>query len=246
MRVGLIGAGSMASALARGWGEPVLCTDTGSGRAQALAAELGGEVPASNRELAERADVVVLAHKPEGLGAVAAEVAGSAKAVVSVLAGRSLAHLRDAFPGTPVARVEPNTPVELRQGVSLLAAGSDDNGARELFERLSVVVELPEERLDAAAGISGVGPAYLALFAEAWVEAAGRHGLPATEAAMLVTETMAGTAALLRERGHDTVAIRREVASPGGTTERGLAALERHGLRAALAGAMDDVAGAAS
>ena len=86
MQLGFIGAGNMASALARGWGEPVLCTDSGSGRAAALARELGGEALASNRELAERADVVVLAHKPAQLDAVAAEIAGVAKAVVSILA----------------------------------------------------------------------------------------------------------------------------------------------------------------
>src|SRR5688572_8317945 len=124
MRVGLIGAGNMASALARGWGDPVLCTDSGSGRAAALAQELGGEVAASNRELAAQADLVVLAHKPAQLGAVAAEVAGTAKAIVSVLARTSLQDLRAAYPDTPVARIEPNTPAELRQGVSLLAAGS--------------------------------------------------------------------------------------------------------------------------
>ena len=243
MQVGLIGAGNMASALARGWGEPVLCTDSGSGRAQALAAELGGEALASNRELAERADVVVLAHKPAQLSAVAGEIAGAAKAVVSVLARTSLEDLRAAYPGTPVARIEPNTPAELRQGVSLLAQGSDDNGGRELFERVSVVVEVPEHLFNAGAAISGVGPAYWALLAEAWVDAAVRHGLPAAQASVLVTETMAGTAALLRERGHDTLALRRAVASPGGTTARGLAALEREGVREALAAAMDDVVG---
>ena len=244
MQVGLIGAGNMASALARGWGEPVLCTDSGSGRAQELAAALGGEALASNRDLAERADLVVLAHKPAQLQAVAGEVAGHAKAVVSVLARTSLADLRAAYPDTPVARIEPNTPAELGQGVSLLAAGSDEIGARELFERVSAVVEMPEHLFSAAAGISGVGPAYWALFAEAWVDAAVRHGIPAPQASVLVTETMAGTAALLRERGHDTLALRRAVASPGGTTARGLAALERHEVRAALAAAMDDVVGA--
>ena len=86
MQVGFIGSGNMARALARGWGEPVLCTDAGSGRAAALAEELGGEALASNRELAERADVVILAHKPAQLAEVAWEAAGGAKAVVSLLA----------------------------------------------------------------------------------------------------------------------------------------------------------------
>ncbi len=90
-----------------------------------------------------------------------------------------------------------------------------------------------------AGGISGVGPAYVALVAEAWVDAAVRRGMPAPLASQLVTETLAGSAVLLRER--DTLAIRRGVASPGGTTARGLAALEREGLRRAFAAATDAV-----
>src|SRR5918997_4288258 len=111
MQVGFIGAGNMARALAWGWGDPVLCTDSGSGRAQALADELGGEALASNRELAERADLVVLAHKPAQLGQVAAEVGGAARVVVSLLARTSQAEVRAAYPDTPVFRIEPNTPV---------------------------------------------------------------------------------------------------------------------------------------
>src|SRR5438067_12381767 len=101
MQVGFIGSGNMARALARGWGEPVLCTDAGSGRAAALAGELGGEALGSNRELAERADVVILAHKPAQLQAVAAEIAGVAKAVVSIMGRTSQAEVRAAYPGTP-------------------------------------------------------------------------------------------------------------------------------------------------
>jgi pyrroline-5-carboxylate reductase len=95
-----------------------------------------------------------------------------------------------------------------------------------------------------AGACSGVGPAYWALLAEAHVEAAVRNGMPAALASRLVVETMAGSAALLRSRDADTLAVRREVTSPGGTTARGLAALERAGVRAALAAAMDDVVSA--
>ena len=89
MKVGLIGAGNMARALARGWGEPVLATDAGSGRAATLAEELGGEAARSNADLAAAADVVVLAHKPAQLAEVAGEVAPAARAVVSLLARTS-------------------------------------------------------------------------------------------------------------------------------------------------------------
>ena len=249
MRVGFIGAGNMAAALARGWGEPVLATDSGSGRAQALADELGGEAVATNRELAERAELVVLAHKPAQLQEVAWEAAGAAKAVVSLLAGTAQADVRAAYPGVPVFRAEPNTPVEVGRGVVALAEPDAAFDAellervRALFARSATVVDVPERLMTVAGAVSGVGPAYWALLVEAQVDAAVRRGMRAEQATELVLATMAGTAELLRARGGDTLALRRAVASPGGTTAKGLAALERGGVRAALANAMDDVVG---
>src|ERR1700729_3046052 len=117
MRVGLIGAGNMARAIARGWGDPVLCSDAGSGRAHALVDELGGEAFDSNLAVAERADLVVLCHKPVQLRAVASEIAGTAKVVASVLGAPSVGMLQEAYPNTPVFRLMPNTPVEVRRGV---------------------------------------------------------------------------------------------------------------------------------
>jgi pyrroline-5-carboxylate reductase len=249
MQVGFIGAGNMARALARGWGDPVLCTDSGSGRAQALAAELGGEAVATNRELAERADIVILAHKPAQLTEVAWEAAGAAKAVVSLLARTPQADVRSAYPGLPVFRVEPNTAVEVGRGALAFAEPDVQTDpalyerVKELFARVGTVVEVPERLMSVAGGLSGVGPAYWALLVEAQVDAAVRRGMPAALAVQLITDTMAGSAELLRARGGDTLAMRREVASPGGTTARGLAALERGGIRTAFADAMDDVVG---
>ena len=244
MTVGLIGSGNMARALARGWGEPVLCTDSGSGRAAELAAETGGEALDSNAELARRADVIVLAHKPAQLAEVAREVNAPGKPVVSLLARTSLEELRRAYPDAAVIRVQPNTPVEVGRGVTLLATESEPHDAvRALFERVGAVVDVPEKVMDASAACSGVGPAYFALVVEAQVEAAIKHGVPAHVASVLVAETMAGTAELLKRNGHDTLALRRQVTSPGGTTIRGLHALERGGLRAAFGQAMDDVVG---
>ncbi len=245
--VGFIGSGNMARALARGWAEPVLCTDSGSGRAAALASELGGEAVAGNRELAERADLVILAHKPAQLAEVAAEAAGEAKVVVSLLARTPQAEVRAAYPGTPVFRVEPNTPVEVGRGVVAFAEPDSPVDAdlrarvRARFERLATVVDVPERLMTVAGACSGVGPAYWALLVEAQVDAAVRRGMPAAMAVTLVAGTMAGAAELLRTREGDTLAVRREVASPGGTTARGLAALERGGVRAAFHAAMDDV-----
>ena len=247
MQIGLIGSGNMARALALGWGEPLLCTDAGSGRARALAAEVGGEAVSGNRELAERADLVILAHKPAQLAAVAQEIAGATRAVVSLLARTTQAEVRTAYPDTPVFRIEPNTPVAVRRGV--LAFAEPDEPAdeelraqvRALFARVGTVVDVPEGLMRVAGATSGVGPAYWALLVEAQVDAAVRRGMPAALASVLVTETMAGAAELLRARDHDTLALRRAVASPGGTTARGLAALERGGIRTAFSDAIDDV-----
>jgi len=248
MMVGLIGAGNMARALARGWGEPVLCSDNGSGRAEALAAEFGGEALASNAALAERADVVVLCHKPAQLDAVAAEVGDRAKAIVSVLGSTGLDALRAAYPGTPVIRTMPNTPVQVRRGVVCWAPAADvdpalEQALRERFARLGRVVDVPDARIDAASAVMGVTPAYVALITEAQVDAAVKHGLPAALAADLFVESLAGTAALLAARDHDTLAVRREVTSPGGSTARGLAALEAGGVRAAFLDALAAVMG---
>src|ERR1700761_2791027 len=118
MRVGLIGSGNMARAMARGWGGPGLCSHRGSGRAQALADELGGRA-ASNVEVATEADLVILCHKPYQLRMVAEEIAGQVTAVVSVLGGVPSGELRAAYGGAQVLRMVPNTPVEVRRGVSV-------------------------------------------------------------------------------------------------------------------------------
>ena len=251
MQIGLIGAGNMARAMARGWGDPVLVSDAGSGRAQALVQELGGEAFASNLEVAKRADLVVLCHKPYHLEVVASEIAGAAKGVVSVLAATSTAKLQAAYPGTPVLALIPNTPVEVRQGVVIYAereasaeftsVAGVETEVLALFARLGRVVRVPERLTDVATSVSGVGPAYQALLVEAQVDSAVRHGLSSALAAELAVETMSGSAALRAARGYDTLAMRREVTSPGGSTARGLDALERGGVRMAFQDAMDAV-----
>jgi pyrroline-5-carboxylate reductase len=246
MRIGLIGAGNMAVALARGWGEPVLVHDAFAARAEALVAELDGEVVQSNAELAQVADVIVLCHKPAGLERVASEVGGAAKGVISILGGVPLAALKAAYGGTPVVRMLPSVPVEVRRGVSCHARddGADAEltaQARELFGRVGPVFTVDESQIDAAMGVMSCAPAYVALVAEAQVDSAVRAGLAADLAGELVGANLAGTAALLQARAMDTLAVRRSVTSPGGSTARGLAALEHGGIRAAFDDAMQAV-----
>jgi pyrroline-5-carboxylate reductase len=255
MRIGLIGAGNMARALARGWGQPVVCADPFAERAKALVDELGGEACKTNAEVAQRADLVVLCHKPAQLRDVAAEVAPHAKAVASILAATPLAALREAYPQAPVYRFIPSLPVEVRQGAVVQGRDAEDIKQREhadrdaaldaevasLFADLGTLVVLDDALVDVAMGLMSCAPAYVALVAEAQIDAGVRKGIPAAQGAELVVQTLAGTAELLRRRGYDTVAVRREVSSPGGLTARGVDALERAGIRAAFSDALDAV-----
>src|ERR1700722_5992937 len=255
MQIGLIGAGNMARALARGWGEPVVCFDPVSDRARALVDEVGGEALHRNADVARGADLVVLCHKPAQLHDVAAEVAPHASAVASILAATPLSALREAYPGKPVYRFIPSLPVEVRQGAVVQGRDADDVALREhtdrdasldalvasLFAELGTLVVLDDALVDVAMGLMSCAPAYVALVAEAQIGAGVREGIAPQQGAELVVQTLAGTAELLRSRDYDTIAVRREVTSPGGLTARGLDALERAGLRAAFSDALDAV-----
>jgi pyrroline-5-carboxylate reductase len=243
MVIGFCGSGSMAAAMARGWThevEGMLFTDAGSGRAEVLALEVGGEAVGTNAELAERADLVVLAVKPAKLAEAAAEL-GGAKAVISLLGATSLEKVAAAFPEADVLRVMPNVAVEVRRGVLCLATaeGVPDERAAEVRRMLGVlghVVELPDEEFDAATAVMGCAPAYLALAVEAIADAGAAAGLEEGLARELVVETTAGTAELLRLRR--PADVRRAVASPGGSTEAGLEALDREGAAGAFEAAV--------
>ncbi|MGE5637020.1 MAG: pyrroline-5-carboxylate reductase family protein [Nocardioidaceae bacterium] len=246
MRLGLIGAGNMASALARGLGEPVLVSDVQHERAEALAAEVGGRALTSNAELARAADVVVLCHKPPQLREVAAEVAAEARAVVTILAATTTRAVEDAYPGIPVYRFIPSIPAEVRRGVLCYAPGSlaADGPERELlalFGRVGVVVPLDEPLIEPAMALMSSGPAFMALVAEAFAAAGAAHGLEPRDAIRLTVETMAGTATWLAANGYDAAALRARVATPGGVTQRGLLALEGADLAGACRRAVDTV-----
>ena len=246
MQIGLIGAGNMASALARGFGEPAVVADAVPGKAEALAAELGGQAVETNLEVAERADAVLLCHKPGQLAEVAESMQGKAKAIVSILGGVKLDDLERAYRQVPVYRFLPSIPAEVRQGVSCYTPGhhaseGPEEEIVELFERVGAVVRLDEPLIEPAMALMSCGPAFMALVAESFAGAGVAHGLAPEEALRMTVETMAGTAAYLREHAYDTGAVKLRVATPGGTTERGLIALEEHGLAGVCRAAVDAV-----
>jgi pyrroline-5-carboxylate reductase len=235
--LGFIGSGSMAAALARGLVgevESMLFADSGSGRAAALAAELGGEaLPAA--EVADRADAIVLAVKPAALDAVAPELQ-EADEIVSVLAATPLARLRAAFPDAAILRTMPNVGVEVRQGVICICGDMLSPAVDAALEHIAHVVKIDESDFDAATAVMGCAPAYLALAVEAIGDAGAADGLDPELARELIVETTAGTAELLRR--HHPADIRRAVASPGGSTEAGLEALDREDARGAFTAAV--------
>jgi pyrroline-5-carboxylate reductase len=249
MKVGFVGAGNMAAAMARGWAgaeggpEAMVFRDIDAARAEALAAEVGGAVAGTAAELVADSDLVVLAVKPAALAEVAAELAPAGPpAVLSVLAATRLERVREAFPGVPVIRVMPNQPVEVRRGALCVARGDGvpDEIERPVLELLGVlgeVVEIDEAQMEAAMAVMSSAPAYVALVAEVIARTGTAEGLAPDLSARLVREMVAGTAELLRVR--DPEDIRRRVASPGGATEAGLEALEEHAIADAFEAAAD-------
>jgi pyrroline-5-carboxylate reductase len=237
----------MASALARGVGEPVLVHDVDESKARALAEELGGEAVGSNAELAERADVLVLCHKPKQLSDVAGEVGGRARVVVSILAATTTEQLAEAYPGASIYRFIPNMPTEVKRGVLCYVPGpgapdGPEAEILELFGRTGAVIRLDDEPLiEPAMALMSCGPAFLALVAESFADAGAAHGLDPDDAMRMVVETMGGTADYLARHDYDGPALRARVATPGGTTERGLITLEERGLRDVTRAAVDAV-----
>ena len=254
-KVGFLGAGNMGEALIKGLlqtglvpAASIAATDVRADRLQQLVKQYGIRGGASNRELVTEADVVILAVKPQIMSAVLKEVAAvvdSAQRMISVAACVSVAALREAL-GRParLIRVMPNTPALVLEGVTAIARGEglesgDLEMAQELFGAVGRVVVLDEEHLDAVTGLSGSGPAYVAIVIEALADGGVKMGLDRATAMTLATQTVLGSARLLIETGAHPGQLKDMVASPGGTTIAGVAALEEGGVRRTLIGAVE-------
>jgi pyrroline-5-carboxylate reductase len=248
-RVALLGGGRMGAALIGG------LLDAGF-EADALSiAEIDGErrlaleqqfakvrvVPSAAWAVAD-ADVVVVAVKPGDVAATL-EIARPALAaetlVLSIAAGVTIASIEALVPDRPVVRAMPNTPALVGAGASAIAPGTHATAehmalAEQLLGAVGVVVRVGEPALDAVTGLSGSGPAYVFLVAEALIEAGVLAGLPRDIASALTIQTLLGSATLLARDEQGPEALRAMVTSPGGTTAAGLRELENHGLRAAI------------
>jgi pyrroline-5-carboxylate reductase len=243
-----MGEALLAGLLDAGWeADQLAVAEVDSDRRHALQERFPGSrvVPSPAWAVAD-ADVVVVAVKPGDVASVlgaAAQSLGDDTLVLSIAAGVTIAELERLAPGRPVIRAMPNTPALVRRGAAAIAPGSAARDAHlTLAERLlgavGVVVRVPETLLDAVTGLSGSGPAYLFLVAEALVEAGVLAGLPRVTAATLVTETLLGAATLLAEGPDGPEALRAAVTSPGGTTAAGIQQLEQRAVRAAFVDAV--------
>lgn len=220
--------------------------DVDHDRAERVAKAVSGEAFETPDDLAASVDLLVLAVKPDRLKAVV-DAAGDSlaassarpRAVASVLAGTSLTDLRAAIPEKPIFRLMPNIAVEFGKSPICFAASvsTDLPVARDVMAVLAAVgtpVEMSESLLDLATAVVGGGPAFLAVVYEGLVDGCIAEGLGAEDAGRIVRATFEGTAALLDAMEGDSLALRRRVTSPGGTTAEGIEALERHGVRAAV------------
>jgi pyrroline-5-carboxylate reductase len=252
--VGVIGAGNMADALVRGLlgrgvVAPERCLVTNSSndaRLARFAREWGGVTTRDKARLVHDADVVVLAVKPAAVPGVLREIAPHVESrhlVISVAAGVTLATLEERLGAAAVVRAMPNTSTAVAASATAVCAGRHAGEhelgvARELFEAVGRVVTVPERFFDAVTGVSGTGPAYVYLLAEAMVEAAEREGLEREVAMELVSQTVLGAGRMLVETGEDPAVLRARVTSPGGTTMAAMEVLTEGGFLALMARAI--------
>jgi pyrroline-5-carboxylate reductase len=253
--IAFIGGGNMARSLvggllARGWGASrIHVSDPYAGTREALAADFGVGVHAVNVEAAARAGVWVLAVKPQMMHSVAASLAELAQRqrplLVSIAAGITTAQLSRWFGGgLAVVRAMPNTPALLGAGATGLYANAETTaGQRALVDELLAATGITcwvedEALMDSVTALSGSGPAYLFLFAEAMQAAAEAQGMAPEIARQLTLQTIHGAARMLLESGEDAAALRRRVTSPDGTTQAALESLEAAGFRMVVARAI--------
>lgn len=255
-KIGFIGAGQMARALARGFvvaklaaADQIWAADPFPPARDGFARDLpGSHLSAENHEVAEACDVVVLAVKPQQIGAVLdglKPVLTGRHLVISIAAGVSLAHLASKLaPGVRLVRVMPNTPCLVGQSASAYCLGpgaTDDDGRMvgQLLEAVGWAFRLEEKLLDAVTGLSGSGPAFVFTVIESLSDGGVLMGLPREVATVLAAQTVLGSAQMVLTAGEHLAVLRDRVASPGGTTIAGMQALEAGGLRAALIGAVE-------
>jgi pyrroline-5-carboxylate reductase len=253
--VGFVGAGNMGEALIKGLlaanlvpAESIHATDVRPERLKELARQYAIQAASDNADLVRRADIVILAVKPQIMDTVLREIAPVVtrrKLLISIAAGVSTAKIRARLrEDARLIRVMPNTPALVLEGATAIAKADgleagDLETAGEIFSAVGRVVVLGEDLMDAVTGLSGSGPAYVAVAIESLADGGVRMGLDRATALTLATQTVVGAAKLLLETGMPPAALKDMVCSPGGTSIAGVAALEDGGLRSTFIKAVE-------
>jgi pyrroline-5-carboxylate reductase len=254
LKIGFLGAGKMATALARGFINAKLvkpgqlfAADPFEVARKHFGGETGAKIVVDNLALAKAANVLILATKPDQVPAALAEISGAFTKnhlLISIAAGVTLAKLEAALPaGARVIRVMPNTPALVGAGASAFSLGknasvADGELARKLLSAVGVALPVKETLLDAVTGLSGSGPAYVYQFIEALSDGGVAAGLPRDIATKLAAQTVLGGAKMVLETGQHPGALKDQVTSPGGTTIEGLHELEKGKLRGVVISAV--------
>jgi len=254
LRIGFIGAGKMATALARGWIEAGICpahhmlaSDVYPAAREAFTRETAVATVETNEQVAQASQVLILAVKPQQFPAMLVEIQPhlpSRPLIISIAAGIPLQRMADLLGSSQrLVRVMPNTPCLVGASASAFCLGggaSESDGAlvQKLLSAVGLAVKLPEPLLDAVTGLSGSGPAYACLMIEGLADGGVRAGLPRDVALKLAAQTLLGTAQMVLQTGQHPGVLKDAVASPGGTTIAGLHELERAGLRGTLMNAV--------
>jgi pyrroline-5-carboxylate reductase len=254
LKLGFLGAGRMATALARGFihaglvpADAIIAADPYEPARTAAAKEAGIKTTAFNPDVVKFANVLMLAVKPDQVNEALAEARlhfTDKHLLISIAAGVPLARLENALPpGARVIRVMPNTPALVGASASAFALGKaatpeDAQLATKLFSAVGIAFQVKESLLDAVTGLSGSGPAYAFLMIEALSDGGVAAGLPRDIALKLAAQTLLGSAKLLLETGLHPGALKDMVTSPGGTTIEGVHELEKGGVRGALINAV--------
>jgi pyrroline-5-carboxylate reductase len=250
LKIGFLGAGKMASALAKGFvqarlvqPEHIIASDPLEAARTQFAQAIGTRATARNAEVAAFARILVVSVKPDQVEEVLGEIRSSLAEehlIISIAAGVTLARIEAALsPGAHVIRVMPNTPALVGASATAFALGKsasaqDGELAQSLFSAVGIAYQLKESLLDAVTGLSGSGPAYVYLIIEALSDGGVAAGLPRAIATSLAAQTLLGGARMVLQTGLHPGALKDMVTSPGGTTIEGLHELERGGVRAAL------------
>ncbi len=247
VKLGVIGGGVMGSAivsrlLTQGTYQStdIIISEPTLSQQASLHQQYGVEVTGDNN-LAAMAPVLLLAIKPQIFERVVADLKqlNPSQLVISILAGVSIAQLERAFPDRAVIRAMPNTPATVGMGITAISASKHVQPqqldlATQIFQAVGEVVTVPESLMDAVTGLSGSGPAYVAIAIEALADGGVAAGLPRPIADRLALQTVLGTAQLIKESNLHPAQLKDRVTSPGGTTIAGIVKLEQSGFRSAL------------